>query len=99
MTKMAFVVFGRIIGRMAKTTATTCREMAIVCFLQLISHDPPLVLERVAKKRKCVPVLRLILTFILMQIYANKADSLAQSSAVIAKRSPAESVDTSPIRK
>ena len=53
MTKMAFVVFGRIIGRMAKTTATTCREMAIVCFLQLISHDPPLVLERVAKKKVC----------------------------------------------
>jgi hypothetical protein len=78
--------------------ATACREMAIACFLQLISHDHPLVLERVPK-RKCVPVLRLILTFVLMQMYANKADTLAQSSAVTAKRSPAERVDTSPIRK
>jgi hypothetical protein len=83
---------------MAKTTATACREMAIACFLQLISHDPLLVLKRVAK-RKRVPVLRLILTFILMQMYANKADTLAQGSAVIAKRSPAERIDTSPIRK
>jgi hypothetical protein len=96
MTKLAFVLFG--LEEWQRQRQQLVERWPSPAFPQLTSHDPPLVLERVAK-RKRLSVLRLILTFILGQMYANKADTLAQNSAVIAKRSPAERVDTSPIRK